>query len=102
MESLPNKLLDTPALKKLLEHSRQLHFDRLPGKKFWRRVDPNGRHVVTFAFRHRPNLAMWRGVEHPFDFSHNGGVNVRAIVLTKLKGKRQPQEIVVDFDEKDY
>jgi hypothetical protein len=54
-------------------------------------VDPNGVHVVETWFVHQPDLAFWKGANHPWDFSHGGGKNIRALLRCKMHGSMKPQ-----------
>lgn len=94
----PHVILSTAQLKKLCDQAERLHFDRGPNAKFWEDVDPCGHHVTDFWFVHRPVLAMWKGVKHPWNFEHGGGKNIRASILCKMRGKKEPAYLICDFD----
>jgi hypothetical protein len=94
--------LSTAQLKALCDQAEALGFATGPNLRFWKDVDPSGFHVAGQWFRHRPCLAMWKGVKHSFNFDHNGGVNIRALVLCKMKGKIEPHLLLCDFDEKQF
>jgi hypothetical protein len=91
-------ILATAQLRKLCDQARALKFSNAPNERFWKKVDPKGAHVVGYWFVHQPNLAFWEGVEHPWDFQHGGGKNIRAVVLCKMLGKAKPTELLCDFD----
>lgn len=98
-------VLDTPTLRRLCANAEKLKFQNGPNKQFWREVDPDGEHVVWFWMRHSPNLAFWgkavNDPDFPWNFSHNGGVNIRAMVSCQMKnGKRV--ELRCDFDQPDW
>ena len=94
--------LTTAQLKALCDRAEALGFANGPDERFWQDVDPNGRHVAGDWFRHRPYLEFWQGVEHSFNFDHNGGVNIRAVVLCKLRGRVMPVTLRCDFDEPQF
>jgi hypothetical protein len=98
-------VLDTPTLKKLCDNAERLKFHNGPNRKFWEEVDPKGEHVITFAMRHSPNLAMWGDwrskPDFPWNFDHNGGVNVRAVVSCRMKDGRRV-DLLCDFDQPEF
>ena len=91
-------VLTTPQLRKLCDQAEALRFSNGPHARFWKEVDPTGVHIVGLWFVHQPNLALWEGVDHPWDFAHGGGKNIRALVLCKMRGRRKPCELKCDFD----
>ncbi len=95
-------VLTTAQLRRLTDHAEALKFSHGPNKRFWKSVDPRGRHVVAFWFEHRPVLRLWEGIDHGWNFDHNGGVNVRALLLCKMKGGMKPTELLCDFDWNDF
>jgi hypothetical protein len=96
--TLPIVTLTTPQLRKLCDQAEALRFSNGPKSKFWEDVDPDGEHVVGLWFPHRPCLQFWEGVDHPWDFTHGGGKNIRALVLCKMRGSIKPCELLCDFD----
>jgi hypothetical protein len=96
------KEMDTSTLKRLCDRAEALKFANGPNDRFWQNVDPNGVHVCAYSFYHSPNLAFWQGIDHGFNFAHNGGVNIRAIVLCKMKGTMKPTRLLCDFDEQEF
>lgn len=94
----PPVVLSTTQLRKLCDQAETLKFSNGPNEQFWDQVDPSGVHVVSVWFVHRPNLAMWRGVDHPWNINHGGGKNIRAILLCKMRGKSKPAHLLCDFD----
>jgi hypothetical protein len=94
----PPVVLSTTQLRKLCDQALALKFSNGPNERFWREVDPSGVHVVGPWFVHRPRLAFWNGVDHPWDFTHGGGKNIRALVLCKMRGEPKPTELLCDFD----
>ena len=94
----PVVVLATGQLRKLCDQAEALRFSHGPDATFWNQVDPNGFHHVAFWFVHQPNLALWKGVDHPWDFTHGGGRNIRALVLCQMRGKTKQQELLCDFD----
>jgi hypothetical protein len=54
--------------------------------------------ALHFLIGIHTNLAMWRGVDHPWDFQHGGGKNIRALVLCKMGRKSKPTQLLCDFD----
>lgn len=90
--------LTTAQLRVLCDQAEVLRFSNGPNATFWNQVDPNGFHHVEFCFVHRPNLALWNGVDHPWDFAHGGGKNIRAFLLCQMRGKTKRQELLCDFD----
>ena len=65
-------------------------------------MDPNGIHVVTICLVHRPCLYLWEGVQHPWNFAHGGGKNIRAEVMCKMLGTMTPCYLICDFDYDAY
>jgi hypothetical protein len=96
------KEIDTPTLKRLCDHAQELKFANGPNDRFWQSVDPKGIHVCTESYYHSPNFAFWQGIDHGFNFAHNNGVNIRAVMLCKMKGSRKPVHLLCDFDEQDF
>ena len=94
----PAVVLSTAQLRKLSAQAEALKFANGPDQHFWQRVDPSGVHLVSHCFLHRPNVALWKGVDHPWDFNHGGGKSIRALVLCKMKGASKPTELLCDFD----
>ena len=95
-------VLTTPQLRTLCDQAEDLRFSNGPNSKFWKEVDPNGIHVVGFWFVHQPRLYLWEGVDHPWDFTHGGGQNIRALVLCKMRGRLKPSELLCDFDHEAF
>jgi hypothetical protein len=91
-------ILSTAQLRTLCDQAQALKFSNGPNERFWKDVDPRGVHVVALWFVHQPNLALWEGVDHPWDFQHGGGKNVRALVLCKMRGRLKPTDLLCDFD----
>ena len=79
-------VLTTPQLRKLSKHSQELKFSHVPIARFWRNVDPSGKHLVSYWFGHQPVMEMWQGIDHGWNFAHNNGLNVRAILLCNDEG----------------
>lgn len=102
MESAQPVTLTTTQLKVLCDRAEALRFSTGPNERFWEDVDPNGRHVAGQWFRHWRCLEMWKGMTHPFNFDHNGGVNIRALVFCKMTGRVEPTLILCDFDEPQF
>ena len=97
LKSGPTVALTTVQLRELCDQAEALNFANGPNARFWETVDPNGIHVVTIWFVHRPNLPMWKGVDHNFDFTHGGGKNIRALLLCKMRGKKKPSRLPLRF-----
>lgn len=96
-----NKIMSTEQLRALCNRANDLKFANGPNATFWKEVERWGRHVIVLAFRHSPSLRMWEGVDHGFNFEHNNGVNVRALVACQMK-KGTQATILCDFDEEQY
>jgi hypothetical protein len=79
--------LTTGELRTLCDLAKELRFSHVPNDKLWDAIDPGGTHVVTLWVQHRPDLDSWKDKPHAFDFTHNGGVNVRAVVACQMKRK---------------
>lgn len=94
----PNITLTTVQLRKLCDQSEELRFSNGPNDEFWQKVDPNGVHVVEIWFVHRPRLYLWKNVDHPWNFAHGGGKNIRAFLNCKMLGSMEPQDLLCDFD----
>jgi hypothetical protein len=95
------QIITTKQLEALCSRALKLNFANGPNDKFWEDVAGKGKHFVETAFLHRPYLPFWAGVKHPFNFGHNGGVNIRAILLCQMKnGKRAV--LICDFDEAQF
>ncbi len=90
--------MTTPQLRTLCDQGEALHFSNGPNAEFWKLVDPNGTHVVGIWFVHEPRLYLWEGVDHPWDFTHGGGKNIRALVQCEMRGKKKPTGLLCDFD----
>lgn len=95
-------VLTTAQLRKLCDHAEELKFSHGPNAKFWKRVDPQGKHLVIFWMPHQPVLALWNGIDHGWNFAHNNGLNVRARLICKMKGTMEPQDLLCDFDWHDF
>jgi hypothetical protein len=95
---VPNITLTTSELRKLCDQALALRFFTGPDDSFWTEVDSEGTHVVRSWFVHRPNLALWEGVDHPYNFEHGGGKNIRALVECKMRGEPKPIPLLCDFD----
>ena len=91
-------VLTTPQLRNLCDQAQALRFSNGPNARFWKEVDPHGVHVVGVWFVHQPRLYLWEGVDHPWDFSHGGGKNIRAEVMCKMLGRTEPCYLKCDFD----
>jgi hypothetical protein len=98
------KLLTTDDLRRLLKRSRALNFSHVPDSRFDRDLDPDGFHISVTSWYHSPDLQFWNraGIKHDWNFAHNGGVNVRAVVLCKMRGRTEPAELMFDFDQHDF
>lgn len=100
------KEMNTATLKRLCDRAQELKFNHGPNDRFWREVDPNGRHLVVFWMHHTPRYHLWgdwrNTPDFPWNFNHNNGVNIRARVLCKMKGTMKPTELLCDFDEQDF
>lgn len=96
------KQMTTATLRIICKNAQRLGFSNGPNGRFWRHVDAKGIHVCCESYFHTPNLAMWRNVDHPFNFAHNDGVNIRAVVMCKMKGRQDPVYLLCDFDEADF
>lgn len=98
--------LTTAQLRRLCEEAESLQFANGPNERFWKAVDPDGRHVVDLWMEHRPFLASWEGIDHGFNFEHNGGLNIRAMVVARMKRNRSGQDRTVylkcDFDHDSF
>jgi hypothetical protein len=94
----PTIVLTTPQLRTLCDQAEKLKFSNGPNEHFWQTVDPNGVHVVGIWFVHRPRMYLWQGVDHPWDFTHGGGKNIRAEVMCKMLGRTEPCHLKCDFD----
>ena len=90
--------LTTVQLRMLCDQAEALHFSNGPNARFWKLVDPNGIHVVSIWFVHQPRFYLWEGVDHPWDFTHGGGKNIRAEVMCKMLGTTTPCHLLCDFD----
>lgn len=105
MTETAKKTFDTATLKSLCDTAIRLKFDHGPDAEFWDHVHPDGEHVVTFWMRHSPCLQFWgTAVDHPdfpWDFSHNGGVNIRACVSCEMKNGRRV-DLLCDFDQEEF
>jgi hypothetical protein len=95
-------VLSTQRLRQLCEHAEQLKFATGPSEKFWTLVKPDGRHVCFLWSEHRPKLWLWQGIDHGFNFDHNNGVNIRAMLLCEMKGTKEPGILRCDFDWHDW
>lgn len=95
-------VLNTAQLRQLCDQAEALRFCHGPNAKFWEDVDPDGFHVTAQAFVHQPILDLWEGVDHPWDFSHGGGKNIRTLVLCKMRGRMEPLELLCEFDYEAY
>lgn len=94
----PNLTLTTVQLRTLCDQADNLRFSNGPDSKFWEEVDPIGVHVVEIWFVHQPDLAFWNGRQHPWNFAHGGGKNIRALLVCKMHGSMTPQDLLCDFD----
>src|SRR5262245_31740210 len=90
--------LTTQQLRTLCEQGEALGFANGPTPEFWDMVRPDEEgHLVEYWMEHRPHLPMWEGIDHGFNFAHNGGVNIRALVACVGKGGRE-LPLLCDFD----
>lgn len=96
------KKMDTPTLRQMCDHALRLKFSNGPNGRFWADVDPDGVHVSAHSWYHRPCVEFWESIAHEFDFSHNDGVNIRALVLCKMRGRAEPTCVLCDFDADDF
>jgi hypothetical protein len=94
--------LTTAQLRSLCDEAEALKFANGPNRAFWEDVDPKGPHVVDLWMEHQPFLAQWDGIDHGFNFGHNGGLNIRAMVVAKMrrakKGRGRTVYLKCDFD----
>jgi hypothetical protein len=95
-------VLTTPQLRTLCDQAEKLKFSNGLNEYFWQTVDPTGSHVVGIWFVHQPCLAFWEGVDHPWNFAHGGGKNIRAMVQCKMLGKVKPCYLKCDFDHEAF
>lgn len=90
--------MTTQQLRTLCDQGEALGFAHGPTPEFWDVVHPDEtRHLVEFWMEHRPYFPIWEGIDHGFDFAHNDGLNVRA--LLSCVGKRGEERLLrCDFD----
>ena len=80
--------LTTEQLKELCQQAERLHFSHGPNAQFWEDCHPEGPHVVWVWMVHRPNYRLWSDEyvqAMGWDFSYNGGVNIRAMLDARMK-----------------
>lgn len=81
---------DTPNLLRIVKAGRIENYNRQLDEEADKMFDPQGRHVVTYCMIHE-HKAGERVAPH-----------MRAMMLTKVKGKDEPQEITLDMSMEDF
>jgi hypothetical protein len=95
--------LTTPALRKLWEQAERIGFTHVPERGFWDELDPDGVHLVCFWFEHIPAMLRFLEPEELNQpafacFKHDGGRNIRARLMLKVRGSKEPVLALCDFD----
>lgn len=90
MREVPVRYTTTPNLLRIIEAGRVQGFNRTIPEGFEAKLDPEGKHLESFAMPHE----HMRGKQVP--------VHMRVMLLTKVRDSDTPEEILLDMSSADY
>lgn len=90
MREVPVRYTTTPNLLRIIEAGRLEGFNRTIPEGFEAQLDPEGKHLESFAMPHEHK----RGKQVP--------LHMRVMMLAKVRDTDDPKEIILDMTSDDY